>query len=156
MGKCRSVFKWWWMRHSLMHGSLVNSLVRNLIWVMKGWKSEVWRGWYFLFFSFKDKCLYIPRAPTLFFFPPRQHQTEAVTKMASCDQKAKASSCTTTRCRTAPRRTRKAAGTRTPNQRRLTRIGSSRTERTIAPAPTLPVSSPAFCSDAFNWNCCFY
>lgn len=99
-----------------------------------------------LLLSFENKRLYIPKPPTLFVFLPRQHQTEAVTKTASCDQRAKASSCTTTRCRTERQRTRRAAGTRTPNQRRQTRIGSSRTERTIAPAPMLPVSSPAFSS----------
>lgn len=80
-----------------------------------------------------------------FLFIYVQRQTEAVTRTANCDQRAKASSCTTTRCRTALQRARRLAGIPTPNQRRwAAKIDSSRTEPTTAPAPTSPVSPPTF------------
>lgn len=69
-----------------------------------------------------------------------QHPIEAETRTGNCDQRAKASSCTTARCRTAHRRVRRPAGTLTPNQRRwAAKSDSWRTEQTIAPAPTSPV-----------------
>lgn len=71
------------------------------------------------------------------FFFHLQRQTEAVRRTGKCDQRVKASSSTTARCRTALQRARSPAGTLTPSQRRWAeKTGSWRTEPTTAPAPT--------------------